>query len=323
MDAFDLSLIVPCYNEQGNILPFYDLARKTLDGTGVRYELVFIDDGSADGTLEALKSLCERTGEDAPAGDRAVQVISFSRNFGKESAIYAGLQNARGACLGIIDADLQQDPAIALEMYRYLQDHSDCDMVAAYQEQRREGALLGWFKRVFYRTFNATADEISLPPNMSDFRVFRRIVADALLQMPEYLRFSKGLFSWVGFKMHAMPYTVRQRHEGKSTWSFPRLMKYAMDGILSFTTWPLKMAKWIVGISFVAAFLYLLYVLVVDYLIRGIAIPGYPTLVCLILLFGGLQLLVLGIMGEYMAREYLEVKRRPIYLTRERYDSLS
>ena len=148
--------------------------------------------------------------------------------------------------------------------------------------------------------------------------MFRRDVARALLSMPEYSRFSKGLFAWVGFNTYAMPYTPNQRHEGQSKWSFKKLFKYAMGGILSFTTWPLKIAIWIGGIAALGSLLYLLWVLIVDYLINGIAIPGYPTLVCLILLFGGFQLLVLGIIGEYLARTYIEGKHRPIYIAKER-----
>ena len=320
MENIKLTFIVPCFNEQGNIDSFVNAARACLDVAEIKYELLFVNDGSTDSTLEKLRKVARDAAgiSDGPI----IQVISFSRNFGKESAIYAGLESARGEYIGIIDADLQQDPRIAFEMYKYLESHPECDIVAAYQEQRRESKVLSWFKRMFYKTFNATADEISIPPNMSDFRVFRRCVAQALLQMPEYLRFSKGLFSWIGFNLHPMPYTPNERYEGSSSWSFGKLMKYATDGILSFTTWPLKVAKWIGAIAFIGSFLYLLYVLIVDYLIKGIGIPGYPTLVCLILLFGGIQLLVLGIMGEYMAREYLEVKRRPIYIAKERIDSL-
>lgn len=317
MNAPDLSLIVPCHNEAGNVRLFFETAHTCFKEAGISLELVFIDDGSTDGTMGVLRSIVEEQ-----RGKCAVQVIRFSRNFGKESGLYAGLQAVRGHMVGIIDADLQQDPAMALQMYRYLIEHPGTDVVAAYQEERNEGAMLKWFKRSFYRTFNAASDEIDIPPNMSDFRVFRRDVVQALLSMPEYFRFSKGLFAWVGFNTYAMPYTANARQSGTSNWSFWKLMKYAMSGILAFTTWPLKVAKYIGFVSSVGALIYLLYVVIFDYFIAGVGVPGYPTLVCLILLFGGLQLLVLGIMGEYMAREYIEGKRRPIYIAKEHLSTL-
>ncbi len=312
----DLTLIVPCYNEAGNIPCFYRSATSVFREANVSLELVFIDDGSADDTLSALHRLARTHDHDV-----IVQVISFSRNFGKESGLYAGLQAARGRIVGLIDADMQQDPKIACQMYHYLQEHNDCDVVAAYQEERHERRLLRWSKHMFYRTFNAASDEIDIPADMSDFRLFRHDVATALLSMPEYFRFSKGLFAWVGFRTHAMPYTPHQRHSGTSSWSFSQLFHYAMGGILAFTTWPLKIAKWTGVVSALGALIYLLYVVIVDYGIKGIAVPGYPTLVCLILLLGGVQLLVLGIIGEYLARDYLEGKHRPLYIARERIDS--
>jgi glycosyltransferase involved in cell wall biosynthesis len=314
----DLTLIVPCHNEEDNIPAFFDAAVGCLDPSGIAYEMIFVNDGSSDGTMRVLRDLVADQ-----AGKRMIQVIGFSRNFGKESGLYAGLQAARGRYIGLIDADMQQDPVIALRMYRYLQDNPECDVVAAYQEERLESPALCWFKRAFYRTFNAASDEIDIPADMSDFRVFRRSVGEALLSMPEYFRFSKGLFSWVGFNTHAMPYTPNDRNAGESSWSFRSLFHYAMGGILSFTTWPLKIVKYVGVVSSVIALVYLAYVLFVDYMIMGIAVPGYPTLVCLILLFGGVQLLVLGVMGDYMARDYIEGKRRPIYIARERLDTES
>lgn len=311
----DLSLIVPCYNEEGNVEAIYREAFGVFEGAGISLELVLVDDGSSDGTMGALRRLI------ANDRSRLVRAIGFTRNFGKESAMYAGMQEARGRFAGFIDADLQQDPAVALEMYRYLLDHPDCDMVAAYQDERREGAAMRAAKRCFYRVFNAASDEIDIPADASDFRVFKREVADALLSMPEYFRFSKGLFAWVGFHVHTMPYTVRDRGEGKSAWTLRKLISYAMTGVLSFTTWPLRIAKWIGFLASMGAMLYLLYVLLIDYLINGIDIPGYPTLVCLILLIGGIQMFLLGIIGEYLGRDYLENKRRPIYLARERLAS--
>lgn len=315
-DSIDLSLIVPCYNEERNIRPFFEAACAAFDETGIVFEAVFIDDGSSDNTMSVLRELVEEQ-----QGAHHVQVIGFSRNFGKESALYAGMQSARGNAIAFIDADLQQDPELARTMYEYLVDHDEYDVIAACQVDRREGFMLKLFKRAFYRTFNGVSDDIDIPADVSDFRVFRRDVASALLSMPECSRFSKGLFAWVGFSAYSMPYTPNERYAGTSKWSFTKLFKYAMGGILSFTTWPLKIAIWVGGIASVGAVLYLLWVLVVDYLINGISVPGYPTLVCLILLFGGFQLCVLGIIGEYLARTYIEGKRRPIYVARERLSS--
>lgn len=311
-DMPDLTLIVPCHNEESNIPVFFESASVCLNKAGISWELVFINDGSTDSTMQQLKALVGKHPTDR------LQVIGFSRNFGKESALFAGLQAAKGSYIGLIDADMQQDPALAVKMFEYLKSHGEFDVVAAYQEQRREGVFLRWCKNVFYKTFNATSDQISLPANMSDFRVFKRDVRDALLSMPEYFRFSKGLFAWVGFNTHSMPYTPNERNAGRTSWSFKSLFKYATGGMLAFTTWPLKVAKYIGFVASVAALVYLLYVLIVDYLVMGIGVPGYPTLVCLVLLLGGMQLLVLGIIGDYLARDYLEGKHRPLYIVRER-----
>lgn len=308
----EISLIVPCLNEVGNVAALHRAATSVFDAAGVALELVFVDDGSRDGTWEAIRAVAD--------GDRdhAVRAVRFSRNFGKEAAMVAGMREATAPVLGIIDADLQQDPALALSMFRMLADDPDLDVVAAYQEGRREGPLVAAAKRGFYRLFNAAADEIDIPVDASDFRVFRRPVAEALLSLPERLRFSKGLFAWVGFTCRTVPYTARERERGASAWTLASLVRYAMTGILSFTTWPLRVAKWIGLTAAVGALLYLLYVLIVDYLLFGISIPGYPTLVCLILLIGGIQMLMLGVIGEYLGRDYLENKRRPLYIARER-----
>lgn len=311
-----LSLIVPCYNEEGNVAPFFNAATACFDASGIVYELVFVDDGSADSTMEALHALM-----DADDGLHRVRVVGFSRNFGKEAALFAGMQEACGDCIGFIDADLQQDPEVALSLYRHLEKTPACDVAAACQVNRRESGAMKAFKGLFYRLFNAASDDVSIPADVSDFRVFRRSVAEALLSLPEYFRFSKGLFAWVGFKTDVMPYEPKSRLAGDSAWNFSSLFHYAVNGILSFTTWPLKIAIYLGLIASLGSILYLLYVLIVDYLIMGIAIPGYPTLVCLVLLFGGMQLLVLGIIGEYLARAYIEGKRRPIYVARERFRS--
>ncbi len=313
--AFDLSLVVPCYNEVDNIPLFLKTATECFESAGVSLEIVFVNDGSQDGTAALLRQVVAKA-----RGTQAVQAINFSRNFGKESALYAGMEAARGDVICLIDADMQQTPADALKMYRILMENPDYDCVAACQVERKEGFVLKLFKRAFYRTFNGMADDISIPANVSDFRVFRRPVRDALLSLPEVERFSKGLFAWIGFNTYEMPYQAEERASGRSKWSFRKLMGYAMSGIFGFTTWPLKVAIWFGLACAVAAGIYLISVLV-EFLLCGATTPGFPTLACLILLFGGLQLTVLGVIGEYLGRDYIENKRRPIYLAKEKLDS--
>jgi glycosyltransferase involved in cell wall biosynthesis len=239
----------------------------------------------------------------------------LSRNFGKESAMYAGLQKACGDYVTLLDADLQQSPDIVLEMVEFLDNNPDFDSVAAYQENRIEGKFTSWCKKRFYRFMDRICD-INLHEGASDFRTFRRSVAEAILSVKECYRFSKGIFSWVGFNTHFIPYVAQERHAGTTNWSFWKLLKYAFDGIISYTTFPLKIAT---GIGGVMSFLSLIYmvVVVIQKLFFGIAIPGYPTLLVAILLIGGIQMIILGIIGEYIARIYIQGKHRPIYIAKE------
>lgn len=304
----DLSFIIPCYNEEGSLPEFIRATSACLDPTGIAYEFVFIDDGSSDGTLGVLRN----ASANPPA---PMTIVSFSRNFGKEAGIYAGLEHAKGDCLCVIDADMQQDPKLALEMYRKLQEDDEYDCVAACQTNRKENAFIRGCKRTFYHMFTKVGN-LQAYENASDFRVFRRNVADALLSMPEYFRFSKGLFAWVGFKTYPYPYTPNERFAGKSKWTFWALVRYALDGLVSFSTTPLKIATYMGLFSSLAALVYIIAVIIERYT-RGIDVAGYPTIVSLILIFGGLQLFVLGIIGEYLARDYIEGKKRPIYIARE------
>lgn len=299
-----LSLIVPCFNEQDNIVPFYEACRNTLDGTVGSYELIFINDGSRDQTWPQLKALREAHPE------AAIKLVCFSRNFGKEAAIYAGFKHAAGEYLTVIDADLQQRPEIVADMVRLLDENEEYDAIAAYQETRREGKLISFCKKMFYRLINRVCD-IDFHSGASDFRTLRRSVAQAILGMPEYHRFSKGLFSWVGFHTHYIPYVAEERAAGKTSWSFRKLLKYALEGFLSFSTFPLRLATYLgLGTSFIAV-IYLL-VVIIQKLTHHIDVSGYATIVGLILLMGGIQLIILGVIGEYLARIYIEGKRRPI-----------
>lgn len=303
-----LSLIVPCYNEQDNVEAFHDACRTAFDGCIASYELIFVNDGSRDDTWARLTALQERA-------DVPIKLIDFSRNFGKEAAMYAGMQRAEGEFVTVIDADLQQPPEKVLEMVRFLEANPDFDAVAAYQDARREGRFTALCKKLFYHVIDAACD-IPFKADASDFRTLRRGVVQAILSMGEYHRFSKGIFSWVGFRTHYLPYTVQPRHAGKTSWSFVKLCRYAVEGIVSFSTFPLRIAT-VTGA--LMAFMSLIYILIVviKKLAYGIAVPGYATIVVLILFTGGLQMIMLGIIGQYIARIYIQSKQRPIYIARE------
>lgn len=301
-----ISLIVPCYNEEENISKFYKEVKKVF--VKEDYEIIFINDGSTDETLKELKKICK---EKTPN----VKIINFSRNFGKEAGIYAGLQNACGKYVSIIDADLQQNPKYVLKMVEILDKNDDIDSVVAYQEKRKEGFILSFLKKSFYKIINKVTD-VKFVNGASDFRTFRKNMVDAILELKEYYRFSKGIFSWVGFNNYYMPYEVEERKSGKTKWSFWKLLKYAFNGIVAFTTAPLKFATFLGFALSTLSGIYLIVVLL-QKLCFGIAIPGYATIVMLILLLGGIQLFCIGLIGEYLSKTYVEVKNRPIYIAKE------
>ena len=306
-----LSLIIPCYNEQDNIFPFFEAtanAFKELPKSIKSLEMIFVNDGSQDLTSQKLKELYS-------SYPSVVSVVEFSRNFGKEAAMLAGLRHATGDFVTIIDADLQQRPEIVVKMTEHLLANEDCDMVAAYQDKRNEGKFISFMKKCFYKCINMTS-ETEFFQGASDFRTFRKRVADAILSLPEYYRFSKGIFSWIGFNTYYMPYTAEDRHSGESKWSFFKFFKYALDGIIAFTTLPLKVATVSGFVIFLASILYMLFV-ILKRLILGVDLPGYATIVVLILFLGGLQLLLLGVVGEYIARTYIQGKNRPVYIEKE------
>ncbi len=303
-----LSLVVPCYNEAETVHLFLEATVGAFDGCGYDYEIVFVNDGSRDTTLFQLKKLFN-------AQRCPVKVVSFSRNFGKESAIYAGMAQAAGEYIALIDADLQQRPEIVREMVALLDRKPEVDVIAAYQDRRGEGSVLRFFKGAFYKLINRLSS-VKLHPDASDFRTFRRCVAEDLLAMAEYHRFSKGLFAWVGYETHFIPYTAEARVAGTTKWSFRKLFNYAVDGIIGFSTAPLRMATWLGVTSAVAAVLYLLWV-VFEKLAYGIDIPGYATVIVLILALGAMQLVCIGIIGEYVGRTFEQSKGRPVYIAKE------
>ena len=303
-----LSLVVPCYNEAENVRVFQDAVMAAFDGCGFDYEIIFVNDGSRDATLHNLKKLHAR--QACP-----VKVVSLSRNFGKESAIYAGLQQASGEYISLIDADLQQRPEIVLNMVKILDEQPEFDVVAAYQDRRGEGKVLSFFKKNFYRIIN-NLSHVEIRSDASDFRTFRRSVRDSILELAEYHRFSKGIFAWVGYDTCFIPYTACERHSGTTKWSFRKLMNYAIEGIIGFSTAPLRLATYLGIFTAVMAVLYTVWV-VLEKLIWGIAVPGYATMIVLTLLLGGIQLLCIGIIGEYVGRTFEQSKDRPIYIAKE------
>lgn len=301
-----LSLVVPCYNEEENVALFAEQAREILQG--IEYELVFINDGSKDHTIQELKKIKNQEKDN-------IVIVNFSRNFGKEAGLYAGLQHATGDYVVIIDADLQQPISVAREMVEFLEANEEYDAVGAYQEERKEGKVLTLFKSAFYGLINMLSD-VKFYKNASDFRCLRRVVVDAILEMSEYHRFSKGIFAWVGFNTYYRPYEVQERHAGTTSWSFWKLLNYAIEGMISFSTKPLRLVTTL-GISTSAIAILYMIVVILQKIFLGNDVPGYPTIIVLILLLGGIQLTVMGIIGEYLGKIHIEVKNRPVYIVKE------
>lgn len=302
-----LDVIIPAFNEDGNLNKLHDILTDTLKD--IKYNLIFIDDGSVDKTYERLKELYDK--------DSAhVKVISFSRNFGKDAAIYAGMKHSTAEYACIIDSDLQQNPKYLLEMLNFLESHEEYDQIAMTNDYEGDKAFTRFVKNSFYKVMNK-ASEQSFKAGASDFRMFKNYVVKAIVSMGESNRFSKGLFSWVGFKTYYMPYKVERRFYGESKFKFKGQLKYAWSGILNFSTKPLKISTFLGTIISSGAFIYL-FIILLQTIIFGKDIPGYASLMCVILLLGGIQLLVLGIIGEYIAKSYLEIKGRPVYVAKNR-----
>lgn len=310
-----ISIVVPCYNEEEALPLYYEAmlpVMEQLRAQGAEVGFVFVDDGSKDGTLRVLRELREK---DARCG-----YVSFSRNFGKEAAMYAGLQHAKGDCVAVMDADLQDPPEMLPEMLRILEgspadDPVDC--VATRRTDRKgEPPIRSFFARCFYRLINKIS-KTEIVDGARDYRLMTRRMADAILSMSEYNRFSKGIFSWVGFKTQWLEYVNRERVAGETKWSFRKLFLYSIDGITAFSTAPLAIASFsgmaICAVSFIA----LLFVFI-RALVFGDPVAGWPSMICIILFLGGVQLLGIGILGQYLAKTYLEVKNRPQYVLQEK-----
>lgn len=313
MNTFDklLSIIVPCYNEEESVPLFYAETIKQeafFHEKGVEFEFVFVNDGSRDKTVEQVKKLREK--------DERVHLVSFSRNFGKEAAIVAGFEKAKGDLVVLMDADLQDPPALLPEMYRNIED--GYDSVATRRVDRKgEPPIRSWFARRFYGLMRRIS-KTDIVDGARDYRMMTRKVVDAILSMREYNRFSKGIFGWVGFDTKWLEYENIQRAAGETKWSFWKLFLYSLDGIMAFSTVPLSIASFL-GILFcVIAFAFLIFIFI-RALAFGDNVAGWPSTVCIITLLGGLQLLCLGIMGQYLSKLYLEVKDRPKYLIKEEF----
>lgn len=313
MNTFDklLSIIVPCYNEEESVPLFYAETIKQeafFHEKGVEFEFVFVDDGSRDKTVEQVKKLREK--------DERVHLVSFSRNFGKEAAIVAGFEKAKGDLVVLMDADLQDPPALLPEMYRNIED--GYDSVATRRVDRKgEPPIRSWFARRFYGLMRKIS-KTDIVDGARDYRMMTRKVVDAILSMREYNRFSKGIFGWVGFDTKWLEYENIKRAAGETKWSFWKLFLYSLDGIMAFSTVPLSIASFL-GILFcIIAFVFLIFIFV-RALAFGDNVAGWPSTICIITLLGGLQLLCLGIMGQYLSKLYLEVKDRPKYLIKEEF----
>ncbi|MDL2233869.1 glycosyltransferase family 2 protein, partial [Ruminococcaceae bacterium OttesenSCG-928-L11] len=306
-----ISLIIPCYNEEESLPHLYkelvSISSKMDDRFGVQFEYVFVDDGSRDNTLEQLKELAVQ--------DDRVRYLSFSRNFGKEAAIYAGLQNCRGDYVSPIDADLQHPPSMLIDMYNGIVEEG-YDRVAARRTSRDgEPYIRSMFARGFYKLINRIS-QTKMVDGATDYSMMTRQMVDAILRLEEYNRFTKGLNSWVGFRTKWLPYQNVERAAGTTKWSFWSLFLYSLDGILSFSTAPLAIAS-ISGILLCLLAVIIICVVIIKTLLYGDPVAGFPTLICAVCVIGGIQLFCLGIMGQYISKMYLEVKRRPVYLVRE------
>ena len=314
-----LTIIVPCYNEQ-EVLPLFveaitPVRKELVEKHELNTELLFIDDGSGDKTLELLRDFHEK--------DASVRYISFSKNFGKEAAILAGLKNSKGDYAVLMDSDLQHPPTLLPQMYEALTDGlCKYDSVAMYRDDRKkEGFFRRHFSSMFFKLMNKLS-KLNMVNGATDFRMMSRPMINAIISMPETNRFSKGIFNWVGFNTKWMPFETGERPAGESKWSFGKLISYSFDAILAFSEVPLKICSWL-GIIFCLVSFLIGIVHFIKTLIFGDPVAGFPTLYLMMLLLGGIILLFLGIMGQYLARIYLEIKQRPVYIVKESNDNKS
>ena len=305
-----ISVVVPCYNEE-QALPYFiqeiQMVAAEMAQKGVELEIFLVNDGSRDHTLSLLRDYAKQY--------ENVRYLSFSRNFGKEAAMYAGLEHARGDYVAIMDADLQDPPSLLPQMYDLLQT-GEYDSVATRRVSRQgEPPIRSFFARMFYKLINRISDA-DIVDGARDYRLMRRPMVDAILSMKEVNRFSKGIFGWVGFRTYWLPYENVERVAGETKWSFWKLFRYSLEGIIAFSTAPLAIAS-VVGLLVCLAAVVALMVVLVKTLAFGDPVAGWPSMICIILFLGGVQLLTVGIIGQYLAKTYLETKKRPIYILAE------
>ena len=302
-----LSLIIPCYNEEQALPLFYEETSRVLAEMDCECEMLFVNDGSRDGTLGVIKALAER--------DERVRYLSFSRNFGKEAAMFAGFCNAHGEVVTVMDADLQDPPSLLPKMLALLES-GEYDSVATRRVSRAgEPPIRSWFARRFYKLINRISDA-DVVDGARDFRMMKREMVDAILAMNESNRFSKGIFGWVGFRTYWLPYENVERVAGETKWSFWKLFKYALDGIVNFSQVPLSISSWF-GMGMTAVSFLMLLFIILRKLIFGDPVAGWASTACIIIFVGGIQLFCLGIMGQYVAKIYMESKHRPHYIVAE------
>lgn len=304
-----ISVIVPCYNEQEAIPFFYDEIVKIskIMENDAEFEYLFINDGSKDKTINVLRELAKR--------DERVKYVSFSKNFGKEAAMYAGLEKSSGDYIAVMDVDLQDPPELLVQMFQDLES-GEYDCVATRRVSRKgEPPIRSLFAKLFYSMINKIS-KTEIVDGARDYRLMTRQMVDAILEVKEYNRFSKGIFSWVGFNTKWLEYENVERRAGETKWSFWKLLKYSLDGIVAFSTVPLSIAS-ILGLLLCFIAFVLIIVIVVKTLAFGDPVAGYPSLMCVILFVGGVQLFCMGILGKYLSKTYLETKKRPIYLVKE------
>lgn len=316
-----ISVVVPCYNEEESLPLFLpalaDVARTMQADHDVDFEVILVDDGSTDGTLTLMKRTSAADADDRHAPLR-IRWISFSRNFGKEAGILAGLEHARGDYVALMDADMQDPPSLLPQMYDILLEEGYDNVATRRVNRDGEPPIRSFFARMFYKLINHIS-KADIVDGARDFRLMKRSMVDAILSMQEYNRFSKGIFGWVGFKTKWLPYVNVERVAGETKWSFFSLLLYSIDGIVAFSTVPLSIAS-VMGILLCFAALIGVIVIVIKTIAFGDPVGGWPSLACLITLLGGIQLLCLGIMGQYLAKTYLETKHRPLYIVRESSD---
>lgn len=302
-----ISIIVPCYNEKESLPIFFEEANKILASLDYENEIIFINDGSKDETLEILKNLARENSN--------VRFISFSRNFGKEAAMYAGFCNATGDYVAVMDADLQDPPALLPKMLEILET-GEYDSVATRRENRKgEPPVRSWFAKRFYEIINKISDA-DVVDGARDFRLMKREMVQAIVEMGEYNRFSKGIFGWIGFRTYWLPFKNVERVAGETKWNFWKLTKYAIDGIINFSQVPLDISSWLGIFMTFFSFLFLI-LIIVRKLCFGDPVDGWASTICIIVFIGGLQLFCLGVMGKYIAKTYMESKKRPHYIVAE------